>query len=69
LINAYDVVLKIFAGGTPVTQTRSTFNVEKIGVAQFVATTSVNHSLIYGLATVVVVLLTGWIAFIAFRRG
>jgi Putative transmembrane protein (Alph_Pro_TM) len=68
LTSAYDVVL-IFAGGTPVTQTRSTFNVKKIGVAQFVTTTSVNHSLIYGLATVGVALLTGWISLIAFRRG
>jgi hypothetical protein len=69
LTGTYDVVLKIFAGGARVAQTRSTFNVEKIGVAQFVATTSVNHSLIYGLAIVGVALLMGWIALIAFRRG
>jgi hypothetical protein len=68
LIGTYDVVLKIFAGGTRVAQTRSTFNVEKIGVAQFVATTSVNHGLIYGLATMGVALLTEWIVSIAFRR-
>jgi uncharacterized protein (TIGR02186 family) len=69
LIGAYDVVLKIFAGGAPVAQTRSTFNVEKVGVAQFVATASVDHGLIYGLATMGIALLTGWIASIAFRRG
>jgi len=69
LIGAYDVVLEIFAGGAPVAQTRSTFNVEKVGVAQFVATASINYSLIYGLATMGMALLTGWIASIAFRRG
>jgi hypothetical protein len=38
-------------------------------VAQFVATASVDHGLIYGLATMGIALLTGWIASIAFRRG
>jgi uncharacterized protein (TIGR02186 family) len=69
LIGAYNVDLMIFAGGAPVAQTRSTFIVEKIGVAQFVATASVDHSLVYGLATMGMALLTGWIASIAFRRS
>jgi Putative transmembrane protein (Alph_Pro_TM) len=63
------LTLKISAAAAPVAQTRSTFNVEKIGVAQFVAAASVDHSLIYGLATMGMALLTGWIASIAFRRG
>jgi Putative transmembrane protein (Alph_Pro_TM) len=65
LIGAYDVDLMIFAGGAPVAQTRSTFIVEKIGVAQFVATASVDHSLIYGLATMGMALLTECIASVA----
>jgi uncharacterized protein (TIGR02186 family) len=69
LIGAYDVDLKIFANGAPVAQTRSTFNVEKVGVAQFVVKSSVDHSLIYGIATMGMALLTGWIASVAFRRG
>jgi uncharacterized protein (TIGR02186 family) len=69
LIGAYNVDLMIFANGAPVTQTRSTFNVEKVGVAQFVVMSSIDHSLIYGLATLCMALLTGWIASVAFRRG
>jgi hypothetical protein len=69
LIGAYDVDLMIFTGGAPVAQARSTFIVEKIGVAQFVATASVDHSLIYRLATMGMALLTGWVASLAFRRG
>jgi uncharacterized protein (TIGR02186 family) len=68
LIGAYDVALKIFAGGVPVARTRSTFNVKKVGMAQFVVMSSVDHSLIYGLAAMGIALLTGWIASIAFRR-
>jgi uncharacterized protein (TIGR02186 family) len=69
LIGDYNVDMEIFADGTPVAKTSSTFHVEKIGLAQFVVTSSLDHSLLYGLATMGMALLTGWIASIAFRRG
>jgi uncharacterized protein (TIGR02186 family) len=69
LTGAYRVNLKIFANGTLVAQTGSSFNVEKIGVAQFVAKSSISHSFIYGLTTMAMALLTGWIGSVAFRRG
>jgi len=69
LTGNYDVDLKIFASGALVAQTKSHFNVEKIGVAQFVAKASVDYSLAYGLTTMAMALLTGWLGSIAFRRS
>jgi Putative transmembrane protein (Alph_Pro_TM) len=46
----YDVGLNILADGVAVAHTKSTFNAEKVGAAQFVARSSVDHSLIYGIA-------------------
>lgn len=69
LTGAYEVDLKIFSDGAAIAHTTSTFNVVKIGVAQFVARASVDHSLIYGMAALLMALLTGWMASVAFRRG
>lgn len=68
LTGTYDVEMKIFADGALVAQSSAPFTVEKIGVAQFVVTASVDHSLIYGLATMAMALAIGWIGSIAFRR-
>ncbi len=69
LIGTYEVAMAIFADGKPVAETVANFQVEKIGIAQYVVDASINHSLIYGLATMGLALLTGWIASVAFRRG
>ena len=69
LIGAYKVNMEILADGVSVAEASSTFHVEKIGLAQFVVKSSLDNSLIYGLATMGMALLTGWIASIAFRRS
>lgn len=69
LTGSYDVNMKIFADGALAAHGAAKFTVEKIGVAQFVVTSSVDHSLIYGLATMALALATGWIGSVAFRRG
>lgn len=69
LTGAYEVDLKIFAGGALVAQTKAVFTVEKVGVAQFVAVSSLDHSFLYGMTTMAMALLTGWIGSVAFRRG
>jgi uncharacterized protein (TIGR02186 family) len=69
LIGTYKVAMAIFADGAPVAETVANFQVEKIGIAQFVVNSSIDHSFIYGLATMGLALLTGWIASVAFRRG
>jgi len=48
--------------------TQTAFEIVKIGFEQFIATAANQHSLIYGLATAIMALLTGWIASIVFRR-
>jgi len=69
LTGAYQVFVQIFADGQPIAEAPSTFQVEKIGLPQFVVASSVNYSLIYGLATMAMALLTGWIASVAFSRN
>jgi len=68
LIGEYSVAFDIFSNGENVAHRLSMFQVVKTGVEEFVVKASVDYSLIYGLATMVMALLTGWLASIAFRR-
>jgi uncharacterized protein (TIGR02186 family) len=67
-IGTYDVEIKLFAGGALVAKTESAFEIVKVGFEQFVATTSQQNSLVYGLFTAALALMTGWMASIVFRR-
>jgi uncharacterized protein (TIGR02186 family) len=67
-IGTYDVEIKLFAGGALVAKTESAFEIVKVGFEQFVATTALQNSLIYGLVTAALALMTGWMASIVFRR-
>jgi uncharacterized protein (TIGR02186 family) len=68
LVGPYNIELKLFSNGAVIAQATSTFNVVKVGVEEYVVKASVDNSLIYGLATAAMALLTGWLASIAFRR-
>src|SRR6185312_16714231 len=48
-IGTYDVEIKLFADGALVTKADSAFEIVKVGFEQFVATTSRQNGLIYGL--------------------
>jgi uncharacterized protein (TIGR02186 family) len=67
-IGTYDVEIKLFAGGALVAKTESAFEIVKVGFEQFVATTAQQNSLVYGLFTAALALMTGWTASIMFRR-
>ncbi len=67
-IGTYDVEIKLFAGGALVAKTESAFEIVKVGFEQFVATTALQNSLIYGLFTAAMALMTGWLASVVFRR-
>ena len=67
-IGTYDVEIKLFAGGALVTHTETTFEIVKVGFEQFVATTARRNGLAYGLVTIFMALMTGWMASIVFRR-
>jgi uncharacterized protein (TIGR02186 family) len=67
-IGTYDVEIKLFANGALVTKADSAFEIVKVGFEQFVATSSRQNGLIYGLATAALALMTGWMASIVFRK-
>ena len=46
----------------------SAFEVVKVGFEQFVAVAARDYGLLYGLATAMMALLTGWFASVVFRR-
>jgi len=64
----YDVDVKLFADGGLIAHTDSAFEIVKVGFEQFVVNAAREHGLLYGLATALMALATGWLASIAFRR-
>jgi uncharacterized protein (TIGR02186 family) len=67
-IGTYIVDVKLFADGNLIAHTNSAFEIAKVGFEQFVVNAARNHGLLYGLATALMALCTGWIASVAFRR-
>jgi uncharacterized protein (TIGR02186 family) len=67
-IGTYDVEIKLFANGVYVTKTDTAFEIVKVGFEQFVASSARQNSLVYGLVTVAMALMTGWLASVVFRR-
>jgi len=64
----YNVDVKLFAGGNLIAHTDSAFEIAKVGFEQFVVNAARDYGLLYGFATALMALLTGWIASVAFRR-
>lgn len=67
-IGDYDVGIKLFANGALVARTETSFEIVKVGFEQFVATAAKQAGFIYGLVTVMIALMSGWMASIVFRR-
>lgn len=67
-VGTYDVDVRLFADGRQLAHATSALEVVKIGVEAFVASAAQNHGILYGLATVLMALLTGWLASVVFRR-
>jgi uncharacterized protein (TIGR02186 family) len=68
VVGNYDVDVKLFSGGATVARAGATFEIMTVGFERFMANAAVNHSLAYGLATMVMAVVTGWMASILFRR-
>ncbi len=64
----YAIDIKLFAGGAFVARTETAFEIVKVGFEQFVANSARQHGLLYGLATAMMAILTGWLASVIFRR-
>jgi uncharacterized protein (TIGR02186 family) len=67
-VGNYEVDVKLFAEGTMIARTNSAFEIETVGFERFIANAAVDHGLLYGLATAVMAVMTGWFASIVFRR-
>ncbi|TCK31245.1 uncharacterized protein (TIGR02186 family) [Ancylobacter aquaticus] len=67
-VGAYEVVVKTFADGTPVSRGTLSLEVAKIDFEQTVATAAQDHPWLYGLATALAALGVGFMANVAFRR-
>jgi uncharacterized protein (TIGR02186 family) len=67
-VGSYTVDVKLFADGNLIAHTDSAFEIVKVGFEQFVVEAARDHGLLYGFATALMALLTGWIASVAFRR-
>ena len=67
-IGNYEVDAKLFADGVMVTRQPSALEVYKAGFEQTVSAAARDHGLLYGLATSMMALLTGWFASVVFRR-
>jgi uncharacterized protein (TIGR02186 family) len=67
-VGNYSVEVKLFANGALITRDTSTFEIVKAGIEQYLADAAVDHGLLYGLATALLALLTGWFASVAFRK-
>jgi uncharacterized protein (TIGR02186 family) len=67
-IGNYEVDVKLFTDGAMIARTNSAFELVKFGFEQFVADAAHSHGLLYGLATALMALATGWLASVMFRR-
>ena len=67
-VGSYTIEIKLFADGALVARAGSALEIVKVGFEQFVANAARDHGLLYGLATVALALLTGWIGAVVFRR-
>ena len=65
---SYDVDVKLFADGVMLARTQTALEVVKTGFEQFVANAARDHGLLYGIATALMALLTGWFASVVFRK-
>ncbi|MFE1600320.1 TIGR02186 family protein [Methylobacterium sp. ID0610] len=67
-VGAYDVEVALLAGTVPLARESARFDLVKTGVEQGLASVARDWSLLYGVGTGVLALLSGWLASVIFRR-
>jgi uncharacterized protein (TIGR02186 family) len=65
---SYEIDIVLYAGGVPLARQTTNFEVVKSGMEQRLASGAHELPLLYGLATVFMALLLGWLASVVFRR-
>jgi uncharacterized protein (TIGR02186 family) len=64
----YEIEVTLFANGVMIARTPSALEIYKAGFEQFVTSSAQYHGVLYGLATSMMAILTGWFASVVFRR-
>lgn len=67
-IGWYNATVYLFSGGVLLSKTSEDFAISKSGAEQFVSEIAHSQPFLYGLATVLIACLTGWIAGLVFRK-
>lgn len=67
-VGTYEVDVRLFADGAMIARTPAPFEVYKSGFEQVVTNAAREHGFLYGLATSMMALFTGWLASVVFRR-
>ncbi|MEA2955855.1 MAG: hypothetical protein QOJ58_1355 [Alphaproteobacteria bacterium] len=67
-VGTYEVDVRLFADGAQIARAPAPFEVYKSGFEQVVTNAARDHGLLYGLATAMMAIATGWFASIVFRR-
>ena len=67
-VGTYEVDVRLFADGTQIARAPAPFEVYKSGFEQVVTTAARDHGMLYGLATAMMAIATGWFASVVFRR-
>jgi uncharacterized protein (TIGR02186 family) len=67
-VGDYEVDVKLFADGALIARTNTALEVYKSGFEQVVTVAARDHGFLYGLATALMALATGWFASVVFRK-
>ncbi len=67
-VGSYQVDVRLFADGMQIAREQAPFEVYKSGFEQVVTTAAREHGVLYGLATAMMAVATGWFASVVFRR-
>jgi uncharacterized protein (TIGR02186 family) len=67
-VGDYTVTVQLFRAGALLATTTSPLHIGKIGFEQVVTDLAHHRSFVYGVATVVIAVFTGWLAGVMFRR-
>jgi uncharacterized protein (TIGR02186 family) len=67
-VGEYEVDVKLFGDGVMLARVSTAFEIVKAGFEQYIAAAAREHGLLYGLATMMLALLTGWLGSVVFRR-
>ena len=68
LVGTYEVDVRLFVDGAQIARTPAPFEVYKSGFEQIVTAAAREHGVLYGLATAMMAIATGWFASVVFRR-